>query len=444
MQITKMKTVNLPKNVLSIQKCLIPDCDFLKKNYGHFCIIPIPGTFSGIIVRIGLCDPTNITGCCFIDSSVFVFQTSDRSRALNSLISDVDFQTFRVLPRVSKSKLLNVRVVFSDIYSLKYQNEPERLTRFLRELLKLYVFSRNSVILLDNLSKQQKGGIYCIHITEIDGNSHESKVNIYSCVEQTLITISECLTRNKYESSYCSSETIKLGGLSKSYDILKEVIDYSKREKTMQGIKICNKILLTGPSGCGKTSLVHNVVRDCKAVLVEVLFSEISSPLPGENEKRLQVLFDKAKAYADNGENCVILIEDIDVICGEKRSHSSDLVRIVNKLISLLEDVDNCWGIVVIGITSDLDHVDPQLRRAKRFDEELEILIPTEGDREEIISNILEYFKVKCPHEVVRNFALWTPGFVGADLQLAIYECISLYQKTKVKLLQANDNILHM
>ncbi|KAL0272184.1 UNVERIFIED_CONTAM: hypothetical protein PYX00_005261 [Menopon gallinae] len=424
-----MRSVILPKNVLNIQKCLIPDCDFLQKNYGKYYTVRIPGTSYAVIVKLGLCDPVNIKDYCFIDSSVIIFQTLKRDRL--TYLKDVDFQNFRVLPAVSCASTLNIQIVFSDVSYLKRANQGDRLLYFVRELLKLYVFSRGSVIFLDNLSKQQSNGIYCINIININGESYEKYISIYTCAEQTLITLGECMSRNKYETYYSSSDKVKIGGLSKFYDILKEIIEFSKRNQVAQGVKICNKILLTGPSGCGKTSLVHNVVRDCRAVLVEILLPEICSPMAGENEKILQMLFDRAKAHSNNGENCVILIEDIDVLCGKKKSGTSNLIRVVNKLISLLEDVDNHLGIVVIGIASNLDDVDPQLRRAKRFDDELEIMTPTEEEKEEIISNILDYFKVKCPLEVIRKFVLWTPGFVGADLYLAIQESILFYQKLK-------------
>lgn len=73
--------------------------------------------------------------------------------------------------------------------------------------------------------------------------------------------------------------------------------------------------------------------------------------------------------------------------------------------------------VVVIAATNRPDALDPALRRAGRFDREIEIGIPTENKRREILQRMLTSIPHSITEEELTQIASVTHGYVGADLQ---------------------------
>lgn len=84
-------------------------------------------------------------------------------------------------------------------------------------------------------------------------------------------------------------------------------------------------------------------------------------------------------------------------------------------------------GVVVLAATNRPNALDPALRRPGRFDREIEIGIPKEKDRREILSKLLSRVPDCCvSEEEISNIANVTHGYVGADLLSLIREAALL------------------
>jgi transitional endoplasmic reticulum ATPase len=90
--------------------------------------------------------------------------------------------------------------------------------------------------------------------------------------------------------------------------------------------------------------------------------------------------------------------------------------RVVSQLLSLMDGIEARGKLVVIGATNRPNAIDPALRRPGRFDREIEIGIPDEEGR----FNILQIHTRGMPltEDVkLESIAKVTHGFVGADLE---------------------------
>ncbi|XP_023603844.1 nuclear valosin-containing protein-like isoform X1 [Myotis lucifugus] len=174
-------------------------------------------------------------------------------------------------------------------------------------------------------------------------------------------------------------------------------------------------VLLHGPPGCGKTLLAHAIAGELDLPILKVAATEIVSGVSGESEQKLRELFEQAVSNAP----CILFIDEIDAITPKREVASKDMERrIVAQLLTCMDDLNNVAAtaqVLVIGATNRPDSLDPALRRAGRFDQEICLGIPDEASRERILQTLCR--KLRLPETFhFRHLAHLTPGFVGADL----------------------------
>lgn len=119
---------------------------------------------------------------------------------------------------------------------------------------------------------------------------------------------------------------------------------------------------------------------------------------------------------------CIIFLDEIDAIAPKRDTASKDMERrIVAQLLTCMDDL---YGkpdvsVVVIGATNRPDALDPALRRAGRFDQEVSVGIPDETARMLILKVLCE--KVRLSPDIdLRYLAQLTPGYVGVDLRFLV------------------------
>ena len=87
----------------------------------------------------------------------------------------------------------------------------------------------------------------------------------------------------------------------------------------------------------------------------------------------------------------------------------------VAQLLTLMDGVKGRGKVVVIGATNRPNQLDPALRRAGRFDREIDIGVPDQEGRFEILRIHTKNMKL-APDVDLESIAKNTHGFVGADL----------------------------
>src|SRR5207237_712763 len=133
----------------------------------------------------------------------------------------------------------------------------------------------------------------------------------------------------------------------------------------------------------------------------------------GESEERLREVFREAEQNAPS----IIFIDEIDSIAPKREEVSGDVEkRVVSQLLTLMDGIEGRGKLVVIGATNRPNALDPALRRPGRFDREIEIGIPDEEGRFDILQ--IHTRGMPLTEDVnLESIAKVTHGFVGADLE---------------------------
>lgn len=218
------------------------------------------------------------------------------------------------------------------------------------------------------------------------------------------------------------SVSVPIGGLKNQLAELEDIISRAllQTEKS-PAIKPSRGVLLFGPPGTGKTLLVKHVTRKYGLSVLPISASDFASSAYGEAEAKLQDLFNTAKKISP----CVIFIDEIDSLCQKRDSHSSAAsIRLTTLLLTLM---DGCVAggedhkaerILFMGATNAVNSLDSALRRAGRFDREIEIPPPSRDDRLEILQTLIKKYPSTIESNELALIADACHGFVGADLGL--------------------------
>ena len=207
-----------------------------------------------------------------------------------------------------------------------------------------------------------------------------------------------------------------IGGLKNEVQKVREMIELPLRHPEIFeriGIEAPKGVLLYGPPGTGKTLLAKAVANETNANFYSIGGPEIMSKFYGESEERLRETFKQAQENSPS----IIFIDEIDSIAPKREEVSGDVEkRVVSQLLTLMDGIEGRGKLVVIGATNRPNALDPALRRPGRFDREIEIGIPDEGGRFDVLQ--IHTRGMPLTDDVnLESIAKVTHGFVGADLE---------------------------
>ena len=226
----------------------------------------------------------------------------------------------------------------------------------------------------------------------------------------------QILSKPKIEGYELPSITYEdIGGLHEVVQKIREIIEIPfKHPEVFQrlGITPPRGILLYGPPGCGKTLIAKALANEVGATFISINGPEIVGKYYGESEERLRMIFKEAREKAPS----IIFIDEIESIAPKRSEASSEAERrIVAQLLTLLDGLKDRGDIVVIGATNMPELLDPALRRPGRLDREIEIDVPDERGRMEILQ--IHTRGMPLAEDVDLNqLAEITYGYTGADL----------------------------
>jgi transitional endoplasmic reticulum ATPase len=118
----------------------------------------------------------------------------------------------------------------------------------------------------------------------------------------------------------------------------------------------------------------------------------------------------------EKNQPAILFIDEIDSIAPNREKASGEVEkRVVAQLLTLMDGVKGRGQVVVIGATNRPNTIDPALRRAGRFDREIDIGVPDKDGRFEILRIHTKNMKL-APDVDLESVANGTHGFVGSDL----------------------------
>jgi transitional endoplasmic reticulum ATPase len=206
-----------------------------------------------------------------------------------------------------------------------------------------------------------------------------------------------------------------LGGLDTEIQRVREMVELPLKHPELfkrLGIDPPSGILLRGPPGCGKTLLAKAVANESQAHFISINGPEIMSKFYGESEKKLRSLFKEAEEKAPS----IIFIDEIDAIAPKRENVTGEVERrVVAQLLALMDGLTSRGRVMIIGATNRPNAVDPALRRPGRFDREIEIKVPDEKGRLEMLQ--IHTRNMPLNEDVnLEALAKITHGYVGADI----------------------------
>jgi transitional endoplasmic reticulum ATPase len=206
-----------------------------------------------------------------------------------------------------------------------------------------------------------------------------------------------------------------IGGLKDELQRLRETIELPLRHPELfqkLGIEPPKGVLLYGPPGTGKTLIAKAVASESGAHFISIAGPEVISKYYGESEQRLREVFEEARENSPS----IIFIDELDSIAPRREEVTGEVERrVVAQLLTMMDGLEERGQVVVIGATNRVDAIDAALRRPGRFDREIEIGVPSELDRIEILK--IHTRGMPLAEDVrIETLAQQTHGFVGADL----------------------------
>ena len=212
-----------------------------------------------------------------------------------------------------------------------------------------------------------------------------------------------------------------LGGLKKEVQKIREMIELPMRHPELfekLGVEAPKGVLMYGPPGTGKTLLAKAVAGETNSHFISLSGPEIMGKYYGESEERLRDIFKQAEENAPS----IIFIDEVDSIAPKREEVTGEVEkRIVSQLLTLMDGMKSRGKVVVIAATNRPDSIDPAIRRPGRFDREIEIGIPDEEGRKEILDIHTRGMPLNDKVNL-DQIAKITHGFVGADLEILAKE----------------------
>merc|ERR1712178_529205 len=182
------------------------------------------------------------------------------------------------------------------------------------------------------------------------------------------------------------------------------------------GIKTPKGVLLYGPPGTGKTLLARAMAHNMTANFLKIVASSIVDKYIGESARIIREMF----GYAKEHQPCIIFMDEIDAIggsrFGEGTSADREIQRTLMELLNQPDGFDDLGRVKIIMATNRPDILDPALLRPGRLDRKVEIPLPNEQSRLEIVKIHARPITKKGDIDYDAIVKL-SDGFNGADLR---------------------------
>ena len=211
----------------------------------------------------------------------------------------------------------------------------------------------------------------------------------------------------------------EIGGLNDQVRELREVIELPLTNPELfirVGIKAPKGVLLYGPPGTGKTLLARALASNINGTFLKVVASAIVDKYIGESARIIREMF----GYAKDHQPCVIFMDEIDAIGGSRFSEGTsadrEIQRTLMELLAQLDGFESLGAVKIVMATNRPDILDPALLRPGRLDRKIEIPLPNEASRLEILKIHAGSITKRgdIDYESVVKLA---DGFNGADLR---------------------------
>lgn len=203
---------------------------------------------------------------------------------------------------------------------------------------------------------------------------------------------------------------VKLIGYHETIDLIRNKLDTLVKNKN----KVQFNCLITGPAGTGKTIVVESLAKSCPKLNYLYLKSSLTLDKRfGNPGQRLEQLFDAAIKKAPS----LIFIDDLELICGQKRSDPEK--HVFNALVNELKRLKSLTRprVLVFAATDEPESLDSKIKKASCFGDEIKFTLPSRNDRIEALTKIANNFNLKLSSKEIEGLSEATHCYLYSDLE---------------------------
>ncbi|KAK8806475.1 hypothetical protein WA588_003043 [Blastocystis sp. NMH] len=322
----------------------------------------------------------------------------------------------------------------------------DKLTKVMKDLYgrQMFTVDQMMVVQVENLSLRLQ--VTGMEFIEIEGQKQEPVIG-RACGQ--LVKASTLLFKKKKDAALriqggASSgnsrlfergfnfQAMGIGGLDKEFaDIFRRAFAsrvFPPEVLRKMGIKHVRGMLLYGPPGCGKTLIARQIGKALNAHEPKIVNGpEILNKYVGESEANIRALFEDAEKeqeeMGDNSDLHIIIFDEIDAICKARGANGDGTGvhdSIVNQLLSKIDGVEALNNVLIIGMTNRKDLIDPALLRPGRLEVHVEIGLPNQEGRVQILkihTNTMRQNGYLADDVDLVKLADRTKNFTGAELE---------------------------
>ncbi|KAI9096005.1 hypothetical protein K1719_026152 [Acacia pycnantha] len=250
----------------------------------------------------------------------------------------------------------------------------------------------------------------------------------------------EAATSNIFKQKEFNLQSLGIGGLSAEFaDIFRRAFAsrvFPPHVTSKLGIKHVKGMLLYGPPGTGKTLMARQIGKILNGKEPKIVNGpEVLSKYVGETEKNVRDLFADAeqdqRTKGDESDLHVIIFDEIDAICksrGSTRDGTGVHDSIVNQLLTKIDGVESLNNVLLIGMTNRKDMLDEALLRPGRLEVLIEISLPDENGRFQILqihTNKMKENSFLAPDVNLHELAARTKTTVVQNLKVTMEDFLN-------------------
>jgi vesicle-fusing ATPase len=225
-----------------------------------------------------------------------------------------------------------------------------------------------------------------------------------------------------------------IGGLNKEFEFVFRRAFSSRLipDKILKnlGINHVRGMMLYGLPGCGKTLIARQIgkILNCEEPKIVSGPSLISS-YQGKSEENIRNLFADAFADKNSKKLHLIILDEFDAISRKRGSINDNGLsdKLVNQFLSMIDGPESLNNILLIAMTNRLELIDDALLRPGRFEVQIEVGLPDEKGRLDILKihtkkmNNAGYLQ----NVNLSDIAALTVNYTGAELESVIKNAVS-------------------
>ncbi|WJY97576.1 proteasome ATPase [Corynebacterium fournieri] len=193
-----------------------------------------------------------------------------------------------------------------------------------------------------------------------------------------------------------------IGGLSSQIETIQDSVELPFSHPELYAayeLRPPKGLLLYGPPGCGKTLIAKAVANSLsqrigdggQAHFINVKGPELLNKFVGETERRIRLIFERARELAASGNPVIVFFDEMESIFRTRGSGvSSDMeTTVVPQLLTEIDGVEDIANVIVIGATNREELIDPAILRPGRLDIKIRVSRPNKEEAKDILARYI-------------------------------------------------------